>query len=418
MIDWRDIVQDYLSIARTRQDNKLAMFKLQMSILMDIVNTDEAIQHYTSLLNDPHGQEGISDGSVLKSDVKYWEGELYAHQILLVALKDIGDGILWRTLKFDRPLLHVMSQNEAPGPTQYNQGLVNEMHSFGDLINDVDVNKFVFHCITNYARVGDMLAVRNDQTVEIVEVKSKLGGRGHQWKDRLQRQNERMINLTKFANEHRGNIDGHEVEFKYQPGTPKLKLKEMRALLQDVKANGFASRMIHPFLAVAAINLEKLNDSFKIREMKIHESVRRSKDQIYHTTSLKSIEFSPHRAPISVFPFEASDAADLLMGKLQFSFHFNFTRFFEEIEQSGWDVIDSIFIDPNRVYDSRKDGALTVKRGPLMLSLPISVFSRVMFEALNINTLISEWNELYKRRTSSSGQLSILGYAEEYRNWR
>jgi hypothetical protein len=41
---WSDVVEDYLYISRKRTNNKLAMFKLQLSILAELLQNSNAIE--------------------------------------------------------------------------------------------------------------------------------------------------------------------------------------------------------------------------------------------------------------------------------------------------------------------------------------------------------------------------------------
>ena len=55
MLEWRDVVEDYLHISTKRIANKWAMFKLQLNIFQDIVSNIQTVDQYmTPAVNSRH----------------------------------------------------------------------------------------------------------------------------------------------------------------------------------------------------------------------------------------------------------------------------------------------------------------------------------------------------------------------------
>jgi hypothetical protein len=124
--EWRDLIEDYVEISKRRMHNKLAMFKLQTNLISDILLISDTIKGYIKLVEVPEERKiRFPEIETNDDNVKYWEQEIKTHKIILNALKDIGDGIAWRVLEFNRSLIYNMCvNNESVGPLTLNQGLI------------------------------------------------------------------------------------------------------------------------------------------------------------------------------------------------------------------------------------------------------------------------------------------------------
>jgi hypothetical protein len=267
------------------------------------------------------------------------------------------------------------------------------------------------------ARLGDITAIYMDGRVEFIEVKSKGNPHGIKWADRVKRQVFRLDNLTKIANEGIGIIDGEEICVKLIADAPKLDLKLLRSLLSETKNTGFAVRVPNSYLAITGIDFTKiggLNPSELERD--VCSSISNRGEKLLNLSSLDSFEFSPHRTPLSIYPFEPRDIAELLLGKTILSFHFNYRRFFSEIEKRGWKVVSSMFVNFPSV-DPAKDPFCVVRNGHLSIKLPITFATRTIFEGLSIDSIIQECEAIRKEGPNHSVNAVMYGFTEEAKHW-
>ena len=101
---WRDVVEDYLNISRKRIDNKLCIFKLQLSILFDIIDNCKVIDGYKQKKQeyDKLFAEGKLSKEEYKGQKSHFKSEIFSTKILNKALKEIMDGIVWRYFKYNQ----------------------------------------------------------------------------------------------------------------------------------------------------------------------------------------------------------------------------------------------------------------------------------------------------------------------------
>ena len=420
--DWHEVLEDIVATAKMRHDNKFAQFRLQVSILGDIVTTEKAITQYTTLLNDPEeARKWIPEPEPIDQFyIDHWNVELNANKILLAALRDIGDGIGWRVLQHNRALLYTMSLNEAPGTIRFDVGRLNELQELSDIINDPTITHFILHAITNFARVGDITSVDQDGQVEFAEVKSKSNPRGKKWKERVERQIIRIDNLVRLANEGIGLLDDKGIAVKMIDATPKLSLKEIRSLLLEAQASGVASRLLQPYLAITAADFsaEFKEQTFKLAHTSVTASIREKGDIIVHTGSLSFFEFSPNRTPISIHPFEPSSIASILLGRIVLFYDFNVSRFFRELARGGWSVVNSDLLTHPNTYNPKTDPFCVIKKDKLSIAVPPSIIARIVFEGMSVKSLLLIFDEIRLAGTSGQQDPMIYGFSGEAQLWK
>jgi len=420
--DWHEVLEDMVGTAKMRRDNKFAQFRLQLSILGDIVTTEKAIAQYITLINNPEeARKWIPEPEPIDQiDIDHWKKEANTNKILLAALRDIGDGIAWRVLQHNRPLLYTMSRNEAPGTIRFDVGRLNELQELSDITTDPTITHFFLHAITNFARVGDITSLDQDGKVEFAEVKSKSNPRGKKWKERVERQILRLDNLTRLANEGIGLVDDKGVVVKMINATPKLSLKKIRSLLLEAQASGAASQLLQPYLAITAADFSAKykEETFKHAHTSISAAIREKGDIIVHPNSLHFFEFSPNRAPISIHPFEPSSIAGILLGRIILFYDFNVSRFFRELAREGWPVVDSPLLTHPDNYNPETDPFCVIKKDKLTIAVPPSMIARVVFEGISVKSLLLIFDAIRLAGASDQQEPMIYGFSGEAQLWK
>ena len=194
--EWRDIIEHYMSLSRKSFNNKLSMFKLQLWILEDLVNNSKAIKQIKAKLkelkSDKENQK-ISDED-FEADNKHLNSEIFGYEHISDVLREIIDGIVWRYFDYKRGYLYLLADKQPINLIIPNEGLINSLYEFAELFLEPN-NKAIFCDISNFIRIGDILNIRKDGSLELIEVKSsKHGG------SRLTRQKERMKEIIDFFN--------------------------------------------------------------------------------------------------------------------------------------------------------------------------------------------------------------------------
>lgn len=420
MRDWLALIEDYIYLCRKRKLYKYSMFKLQMSLLADIVTTTESLAQYVKLVNNPESaKEWLPKGeSIDEADIEYWKSALHSDQIVLSAIRDIGDGIAWRLFDYNRPLLYALTMNESSSNVQFNQGLVSEMNALGDSALEDGVAGFVLHAITNTGRIGDITKLYQDGSLEIVEVKSKGNPRGVKWKGRVEKQILRLENLSNLGNDGVGTVEGENLTLRNIDHIPRLALREIRQLIAQARVSGVAGRIIAEHLFIIAVEVEKVKsrDQFKHLREELVGRIRRQNDKIIMPTSLDFFEFSPHKAPLSVYPFDEETIARILLGRITLFYGFNVTRFLESLEINGWKVIDSVLSHP-KTFDAKKEPFGILGKGALRVTLPAPLLCRAMYEGTSSADIIRLVEEIRKTADPESTSSMLVGFSGENKYW-
>lgn len=415
--DWRDVIEDYIEISKKRKDNKLAMFKLQIELMGDIVNVNNAIKAYIKLVEDPeHRKQEFPDVENIDKSVEYWEQEIKSNKILLNALKDIGDGIAWRVLNYDRSLVYNMSvNNEDSGPLTLNLGLMTELHSLGDFANDPEVINFVYHGITNFLLISDLTIVYRNGEINFVEVKSGKNPRGKSWKERLKRQEEKAKNIADIGNKSKGESSKVDVEFRLIDKKPKTILDKIDTLIKKVKDKEMVTQVFNSYFGIAIVNYSNTDDQTSVVERfkNLETQIRKSdKDIFISPNSVEGFIFSPNKAPLSVHPFNSEDIANILMGKYMVFYFFNVSQFMREIEKHGWIVSDIIY---NR-KENNDPSLFSVTKENLTMKVPPLLTSRAIYEGLSVDSMVEIFEDSYRRGASKSGYV-FYGFEKEKYLW-
>lgn len=106
----------------------------------------------------------LKDNSVSEKEKEDLEHRLMIYQEWIRIYQTIADGIAWRVLNFNRPVLRLLSENDSPGHISppYAE-ILKKFVSSSDvvLIND----------LTRYLRIGDLTRVTKDGKVFLYELK-------------------------------------------------------------------------------------------------------------------------------------------------------------------------------------------------------------------------------------------------------
>jgi hypothetical protein len=222
--DYPDILEDFLFLSRRRQRNRTALAKLQIQILSELATTEQAIKHYKSKLE------------VAGEHRSMVEAEIFRYRMVANALRIIGDGIAWRTLKFDRIIPRVLSSHPVKHVIS-ERGMQAEVDEFLAINRTKSIP--LFNAITNCLAIGDITSVGPDDSVEIVEVKtSNTSDR------RKTRQKVKLRETVQFLDDGGGPIEGRNVAIHRLPIVPRNYLIELHNLLKESEERGWSSAVV------------------------------------------------------------------------------------------------------------------------------------------------------------------------------
>ena len=383
---WRDIIEDYLTISRKRIGNKLWMFKLQLIILFDIVDNIKIIDGYKKKKKefDELYKSGKFDEKEYKYQKSFFKSEIFSSKLINKALKEIMDGIVWRYFNFNRAILYALADKEPIDVIRPDKGLVNTLHEFSEKFLHPD-EYAILNDITNFLRVGDVTHIKEDGTIEIVEVKS-----GKQRTARVKRQKKKMIELVEFFNTKTTKKEGLKYKIIDSNTRQKTYLKQLLDGIKLARHKGYESILIGDYLILEIVDFESsqylkgdniFTDYFSNKHKKIKEKWVKNKDYIHHCFLIEKMNYSKNTAPYTIFPFPDEIIADLLIGKLMISEWFNVSEIFRKIESSGWKIVDFLLaknkeeLEDLKKYDHDDVTFLKVKKGRMSLDVPPAWFA-------------------------------------------
>jgi hypothetical protein len=273
----------------------------------------------------------------------------------------------------------------------------------------------ILNALTNCLAIGDVTVVRDDGSIEIVEVKS-----GKTKSSRKVRQKQAMKEVVTLLSRGTGQNEGREVGIEIHPITTESYLNKIEELLQIAGDNRCASRRISEWLYVEAFDFRKFTSADEVkhltetvRQAAIGEWERRG-DHIQNMNSLGAIVYTPNSAPFSVFPFRARMCIDLLIGAKFYVSFVNFNAIEREFTKRGWTLAKDF---KTSVAEKSQESLLEVRKGPFHCTVTPADFMRMQMETLRPKTLIDAIEAKYRQGPSAEQGYTLALFQDEHKMW-
>lgn len=423
-----EIFEDYLYISRKRQHNRLAIAKLQLNLVHELLVAQKAIKHYKE--KREHLKQEMSEATEeqkrqILNDISFVDTEIFFYRHFAQCLRLIGDGIAWRALGYDRAALRLLSQRSTKQEI-ISDGMVNELVEWSGAF-DRRTGLAIFNPVTNWLAFGDVTVVRDDGSVEIVEVKSS-----NTKSRRLTRQKQGMNAVVELLKSGEGDVEEKQqlalltLDLEVENG-----LTELLKLLQKASQSGFSAESVSNFLYVECVDFRIASDPEKVKadieaaRSKHLAAWERRNDVFVPMESADLIAFSPNCAPFSVFPFPEAVCVALMTGAIIYVAFLNQSEVAREFERRGWQIVRGPDDIRREVEEKHKDGEeliieelLVVKKDGMWASLSPGDIARMQMETLRPKVLIKAREML---RASGSGAVKGLvlpTYSREAEIWR
>jgi hypothetical protein len=335
--DWIDVMEDYIAITRKRMKNRIAMARVQLHIAEDIMLAQGAVKHYRKKFDGLVAAEGTSQATDTAADKKLIEKEMFLHRAFANCFRIIGDGIAWRALGFDRAVLRALA-GSAVKQQLLDEGTSNELHQFAKVF-DTGEGFAILNALTNSLAIGDVTVIKNDGSLEAVEVKTTNADGA-----RITRQKHRMREVSELIKNGAGKLEGQDVAIMKFDIPLDNNLADLKRLFEEATRSGYAGEMFHPWSYVEAFDTEglvELGDEWKQaagEKRKTMSSWADAKDLVMKTNSLDLLAFTPNCAPFSIFPFSDRTCAELVTSSKHYTTFLNLTKLGQEFERLGWKV--------------------------------------------------------------------------------
>lgn len=313
----------------------------------------------------------------------------------------IGDGIAWRSLGYDRLVMKSLA-GAATKQHVLSDGTLQELREWSVQF-DSGAGLPILNSLTNTLAIGDVTVVRDDGTVEIIEVK---GGKAKS--SRTVRQKQRMREVVNFINAGSGEMEDKFVEVERLDITPENGLRELGGLLAASEPRGWAGKRISNCAYAECVDFrgkasgEEISARLdELREKEIADW-RDGDDKLLHMTSLDLLKFAPNCAPFSIFPFPSRHCVDLMTGAKSYDVSLNLNAVEREFEYRGWMVVKTF--KQQLEEEKNEEAVLVVRKDGCEVQIPPGEIIRVWMELLRVSVLIKLCDaHLHRGRSQQEG---------------
>ncbi len=397
--DWLSLIEDHLYISKRRRGEPLPLFMLQLNMLEHLLIHEDAVSKYKQELKSL-SKKGGDDSPATEEDqmaTAVVERELFIHRALRQALRDVADGIAWRALDYDRAMLHVIA--DRPGSAHVEGGgLEAELWEFAYAIQAGE-GLSILNDLTNFLKLGDVSVVREDGSVEFVEVKA-----GGTKSGRIARQKKAMETTVTFLGEGEKEHESGKLTILELDVHPKSFVSHVHKIIERATKHGAAGERIGDHLVVTCVDY--LSEA-KLTEEKVKQVLGETEVLIRSWEEAGDLVFpycSPEKysqvrwyAPFSIYPFCDLCRAKLMIGAVNIVAHVNFSAVFRYIESRGWKVVDhvqDVDLEGTPESELRKLAFATASKGQLTSSLTPLEMGRLGYEFLRPKTLVDNLEAL------------------------
>lgn len=168
--DFPDILEDFLSISRKRQQNPTALARLQIHLLEELLIQESVVKHYRERIAELESPMASGDADERQKKIAFAKGERFFYRMYANAIRAIGDGIAWRAFGYDRAAIRVLGERQTKQHVS-SEGTVQELREWSYHF-DTGSGIAILNALTNCLAIADVTVVRHDGSIEIVEVKS------------------------------------------------------------------------------------------------------------------------------------------------------------------------------------------------------------------------------------------------------
>src|SRR5205807_9763685 len=154
----------------------------------------------------------------------------------------------------------------------------------------------ILNSLTNWLTYGDITVVRNDGSVEVIEVKSSTTT-----SNRVVRQKQRMRELVTFLGTGKGSLEDKTVEVRTIDIVPENSLDVLRGLLQQTSSPpGYAASRISNSSYIECMDFRVAatggQDGLLAQRNSLIADWHERNDDVHANESLKCLGFSPNIA--------------------------------------------------------------------------------------------------------------------------
>jgi hypothetical protein len=367
---------NFMSRSREMQSDPGQLFQLQAEMASELLHLQSSEREFRNT------------AAANPSKEERFELELAADvcRALAHTIKIIGDGIAWRALDFDRPLLHEIAFAPHAGHSS-RETLIVETRSAGEHL--VETGEYVIlTAITNCLRYGDFISVAAD-SIGIHEVKA---GKGSAGSGRATRQRRRTRDLVEFLRRGARATESGIYKLARLKCKPVSHLSAAADVCRSARGVGSAYARLSDALAVEAVDIQIMADRFEAGGWRLSDPFKQSP----HAGAMHSLNnfgrFSPNIAPYSVYPLDDQDRVGAMSGGLWLISYINQGNVVRCLRRRGlWVRVPTeqelregpTGLKPGEIARHELDNPIAISNGSATLLVSLGEIGRLAYEFID-----------------------------------
>lgn len=405
--DWKPHLLKLLTQSRSDivKTSPIDCIALQLAMMQSISDTEKTIRiQQKEYLMNRHDLNVIYNQRVKK------------------ILKDIADGLAWRILGFNRPLMRVLSQNQSPGHLKTEFSKEDKV-----AVDYVAAGKqVIINDITNILRIGDLTVIDGGYPV-IVEIKQsgdrvwtadnyrKLLNSGGD----ISKQAKKIIEVDDIIQTGIVNLANKRALLNIIDIHIDTYLNEISQIITGCQKNEFCGRFIDRLMYVRAFTINAIINKADALRLPF----KFSKNWRYFTSDMslyiENGEVIRNKIPYSAYPFSNEVVLQLLSGEIILESYINLIELKKRYERFGWKVrlinTDVSLLDvykTNKQYSGSSlfsvaddDAVMILSKNGFNMPIKIEHIGMIIWDFIKpeINTNVADYYyELTKESRSSA----------------
>jgi hypothetical protein len=333
-------------------------------------------------------------------------------------LRQVGDGVAWRALRYDRRAITILGGGERVGRLADGIGREAELAELGRLWEEESV--FAIHNdLTNCLRHGDLTVLRErGEVLDVTLIEVKAGPRPD---DTPQLQ--RLGRATELLRDGRQVSDAGVLHVTTVPAPYETYLGILPKLIAGAREEGFAWARPHECMLIGAndyrvwgVESSAYNARSDAERRRIGwggeepetlgwtASMRRMRDRGWSFSSL---------APFTIFPLDANDVADLALGFVDLAYGLHLPALEQALRRGDVDV------QVRRAGQGSEIFLEATRRG-VGVRVPAQLREQMMIELMTPDALFALLDyvlDLNETHPEEANDLRVVTFADESSVW-
>ena len=342
-------------------------------------------------------------------------GAAVAKRLIKVA-QDIADGIVWRSLRYDRLLIQQLAAKSKTG--YLDDTFIDNLDEAGRIVLEKE-QIVIINDLTRILRYGD-LTIIDGQSIGIFENKS---GQASARNVRAKRQKRNVKKLTEFwSTGVRVDDEGNRITLTRLNTPIKSYLSEIGRVIDDAQQNGYSQLQISECLAVEAFSVEKYSENRRQAPFSDIEYVLEFDNlMLFYQTATR-------HPPYTVFPFDDQTCFGLATGNIHLVTFLNMSALQSRFAQVGLILDFPTSIEAIRAYvkapiaeqrEQMEQFRLIVKSPPDFLLFDWDLLGLIHIDFFDEDTFIGVVRQIMQEAKPREGErlLTCIGLNGEVNLW-